>query len=128
MHAKFQLALINNYPTWFLALMGHVKQNDNHLLVLSCIADNSYVCGTSMTCFPTRFAVPTRVKQTPPPTSYSSSEDEEWEDAVEGGDDDAEDKRTKRERKESAQSQHSQHSQHSHLVNNTLIGLPLNSE
>ena len=65
-------------------------------------------------------SVPNRAKQTPPPTSYSSSEDEEWEDAVDGEDeDDDEEWSTRRERKESAHSQHSQH-----LVNKSLPALP----
>jgi len=67
-----------------------------------------------------RVIVPNRAKQTPPPTSYSSSEDEEWEDAVDGEDeDDDEEWSTRRERKESAHSQHSQH-----LVSKSLPALP----
>ena len=67
-------------------------------------------------------SVPTRAKQTPPPTSYSSSEDEEWEDAVDGedDDDDVDDKWIKRERKESSHSHH--------LVNNSLSALPEDGE
>jgi len=61
-----------------------------------------------------RMQVPSRAKQTPPPTSYSSSEDEEWEDAEDGEDEDAEEKRLKKDRKESSQSQRS------HLVTNSF--------
>jgi len=85
--------------------------------------------GASLDIASPRIHASSRAKQIPP-TSYSSSEDEEWEDAIEGEDEEArrgrgrdgeeeeaEDKRGKKDRKGSSQSQHS------NLVNNSFSSL-----